>query len=81
MARPGIEITQGQFVVAVENHHGDVKIDIGSSIRIRFDFVDVQYGVAQGGQSVPDFGPVIVALAHQLDFQSAVPSIIFFTER
>ncbi|WP_425158933.1 hypothetical protein [Candidatus Binatus sp.] len=68
LARPGIEITQRQFVVAVENHHGDVKIDVGGSIRIRFDFVDVQYGVAQGSQSVPDFGPVIVALAYQLDF-------------
>ena len=81
LPRPGVEITQREFVVAVEDHHRDVKVEVSGGVRIRFDFLDVQHGVAQGGQSVPDFHPMLVALADQLNLQSAVPSVIFFTER
>jgi hypothetical protein len=61
MPRPSVEITKREFVVAVEQHHRDVNGGVGSRGRIRLDFVYFQHRVAQGGQSVADFCPTLVA--------------------
>jgi len=81
LPRPSVEIAKREFVVAVEQHHRDINGGGGSGVGVRFDFLYIQHRVAQGGESVTDFCPMLVALANQLDSQSAMVSIIFFTER
>ena len=59
-----VQITQGEFVIAIEHHHRDVEGGVNQDLWVWFLFLDIQYRVAQSGEGISNFCPMLLAFAN-----------------